>query len=247
MTFLDVITPGEKIDIHPIQQYGRGNNGSVSSTMYQSSVLDLLSGQEIEIMMPMAGTKIILQEVGCWLDLTFYTKHGLYRCQVQVTNRCKKGNLYTVTVRQRTNLLKFQRREYFRIECTAEVRFYPISQEVAAFDTTEELLNEIHGAEYQLNASYGKIVDISGGGMRFISAHELEKESCILTEFHLQNDRVDQMFHLVSQIVVSEVNSMEKNKFVNRAKFQYKNLKDREKIVQYVFEEERRMRRLGGR
>lgn len=247
MTFMDVITPGDKIDIHLVQQLGQENHGRIAARLYKSNVLDFLSNTLLEISMPMEGTKVILLDSGMRLELTFYTKRGLYQCQVLVQKRYKKDNLFILLVEQKTDLVKFQRREYFRIECSSQLRFYSLPEETAGLETTRELFEKIQEPEYQLNGSYGKMIDISGGGMRFLSSHALENRSYILAEFRLQNDRVDQTFYLVSQVVASEEKNGERGKFVNRAKFLYKDLKDREAIVRYVFEEERRIRRVESR
>ena len=59
----------------------------------------------------------------------------------------------------------------------------------------------------------------------------------------LTNDRMDETFYLVCQIVGCERHPSLDNTFSCRAKFIFKDLKDREKIVKFVFEEERRIRR----
>ena len=247
MTFSDLVILGDKIDIHLVSQLSRENSGGIAAKLYKSSVTDIFSQKEIEISMPMDGPKMVLFQDGLRIDMVFYSKRGLYRCQGLVAARYKKDNLYLLRINQKTELEKFQRREYFRIDCSLEFRIYPITEEVAALTTTPELYRTIQDPEYLLSVTYGKLLDISGGGIRFTDQYGFQVGDYVLTEFRLTNDKVDQTFYLVNQIVASDEKEDEKGVFINRAKFLYKDLKDREKIVRYVFEEERRVRRTEGR
>ena len=56
-------------------------------------------------------------------------------------------------------------------------------------------------------------------------------------------DMVNDNFYLLCKVVSSEPMQEKEEKFSNRAKFIYKDLKDRETIVRFVFEEERRIRK----
>lgn len=85
------------------------------------------------------------------------------------------------------------------------------------------------------------ICDISGGGIRFTSNQPYERGQYVLLMFRLTNETTDESFFLVSQIV--ETQKVDTDRYSVRAKFIFKDLKDREKIVRFVFEEERRIRR----
>ena len=65
----------------------------------------------------------------------------------------------------------------------------------------------------------------------------------LVVELHLSNDMVNEKFYLLCKVVSSEPMQEKEEKFSNRAKFIYKDLKDRETIVRFVFEEERRIRK----
>lgn len=243
MTFLDVVTPGDKIDIHVVQTQNGNEFEKTGTKLYKSNVMDLISNVEIEIAMPTDGAKMVLFQTGLRIEMTFYSKRGLYRCHGIVQRRYKKDNLFMLLVSERTELKKFQRREYFRINCIIDVDYYAISKEIAAAGSTGDLITASQNVEIQCTMQRGTLLDISGGGIRFSSLTKIEKDSFILTDFHLENDRVNSEFFLACQIISSERSTKEPDKYVNRAKFIYKDLKDREAIVQFVFEEERRIRR----
>lgn len=245
MNFSDLIIPGYKIDVRLAQMVNREKNGKYSDDihLYRSGVTDVLSPTEIEISMPTLGTKMVLFEVGVRLDLIFYGNGTLYHCQGIVEKRYKKEILYLLCVRQITDLEKFQRREFFRIGKYQDMKYYPISEDVAGLRTTAELYQKTLEPEYIMACSYANILDISGGGIRFSTSSDVEEDGYILTDFHLQNKKVDKKFFLVNQIIAVDKAPADPDKRIVRSKFWFKSPADRETIVQYVYEEERRMRR----
>ena len=244
MTITDVISPGDKIDIQLTYQIEKNNNGElVEINLYKSSVLDFISNSEIEIYMPSENGKVVLFQNGLRLRMLFYSKRSLYECHGIVKNRCKKDNILSLIIELKTPLEKYQRREFYRIECTIDMQYYHISEEVAKLETTEQLFSEIQDFEYIDKEHKAIIQDISGGGIRFVTDEMLDKGSYLLAVIRLTNDKIDNTFYLVCKIIASDKIEHMQNKFSNRAKFNFKEIKDRETIVRYVFEEERRIRR----
>ena len=139
--------------------------------------------------------------------------------------------------------VKFQRREFFRISYIADMKFYRVTSEIAELQTTEELFHVVHDPEVGLEACRGMVQDISGGGIRFVTDQIEEIGRYLVVELHLSNDMVNEKFYLLCKVVSSEPMQEKEEKFSNRAKFIYKDLKDRETIVRFVFEEERRIRK----
>ena len=116
-----------------------------------------------------------------------------------------------------------------------------ITEEVAALKTTELLFMESQDIKYIDHKKKAMICDISGGGVRFTGDTPLEPGQFVLLTFRLVNENTDECFYLVSQIVA--IQKEDSDRYSCRAKFIFKDLKDREKIVRFVFEEERRIRR----
>lgn len=229
------ITPGDKIDINFLHQ----NNGKT----YKSSVFDFLSDNEIEIGMPTEGGKMIMFNVGFECQLYFYTSRGLFTCEAVVTNRYKKDNFYLISVRIKTALKKFQRREFYRLECLIDFAYYKIPNEVADLETTEELFEEIANPDYIEQKKLARTNDLSGGGMRFTTMEPLAVGSKILTVIRLSNEKIDHMFYLVTDIISCDPVEKMPDLWIVRAKFEFKNIKDRDLIIRYVFEEDRMNRK----
>ena len=235
MAILDFVKPGDKIDINFLHQ----NNGKT----YKSGVFDYLSDNEIELTMPTDEGKMVMFNIGFECQFYFYTSKGLYTCEAVITNRYKRDNFYLLSAKIKTGLKKFQRREYFRFECMLDFAYYKISKEVAALPTTEDLFEEIANPEYIEHKRLARTKDLSGGGIRFSVMEPLEIGSKILIVIRLSNDRIDQMFYLVTDIIACEPEAKMQGLWVARGKFEFKNIKDRDSIIRYVFEEDRMKRK----
>ena len=235
MAISDFVKPGDKIDINFLHQ----NNGKT----YKSGVFDFLSDNEIEISMPTEAGRMVMFNVGFECQFYFYTSKGLYTCEAVITNRYKRDNFYLLSAKIKTGLKKFQRREYFRFDCMLDFTYYSISKEVAALETTEDLFEEIVNPEYIEKKRLARTVDLSGGGMKFTTMEELEVGSKILIMIRLSNDRVDQMFYLVTDIIACDPVKEMQGLWRARGKFEFKNIKDRDLIIRYVFEEDRMKRK----
>ena len=117
MRIKDVITPGDKIDIRLTHKINAEENGGETAQIYQSSVADYLSDTELEILMPTREGRVMLFQVGAEMEFTFFTRHGMYNARGTVTKRYRIDNLFLLAVQIRSELVKFQRREFFRIDC----------------------------------------------------------------------------------------------------------------------------------
>ena len=235
MAIADYVKPGDKIDINFLHQ----NNGKT----YKSSVFDFLGDNEIEIGMPTDGGRMVMFNVGFECQFYFYTSRGLYTCETVITNRYKKDNFYLISAKIKTGLKKFQRREFFRLECSIDFAYYKIPKEVAELETTEELFEEIANPDYIEQKRLARTRDLSGGGTRFATSEPLEVGSKILSVIRLSNDKIDHMFYLVTEIIACDAEEKVPDLWIVRSKFEFKNIKDRDLIIRYVFEEDRMNRK----
>lgn len=243
MRIKDVITPGDKIDIRLTHKINAEENGGETAQIYQSSVADYLSDTELEILMPTREGRVMLFQVGAEMEFTFFTRHGMYNARGTVTKRYRIDNLFLLAVQIRSELVKFQRREFFRIDCMIDIEYYKIREEVAELPTTAMLFAELLDVQYIGTSIKGTMMDISGGGLRFSSKEQLQRGDFILLVIRLTNDRMDETFYLVGEVMAGEPHPNLEDLFMNRAKFIFKDLKDREKIVRFVYDEERRIRK----
>ena len=235
MMISEVARPGDKIDITYLHQ----NNGKV----YKSSVFDFLGESVIEIGMPTEGGKMVLFQVGFECSLFFYTQRGMYICDGKVLDRYKKDGFYMMSVKITSVPKKYQRRDYYRVDCSIAFNYYKISKEVAELETTADLFEEITDPKYIPEKKVAHTMDLSGGGIRFITDEDLEVGSCILTVIRLTNGKVDQTMYLVTELIACGPMEKAPDKRIARAKFLFKDIKDRDLIVRFVFEEDRMLRK----
>ena len=232
---LEVVRLGDKIDINFLHQ----NNGKT----YKSSVCDIISDKELEITMPTDEGKIVVFQVGIECQFYFYTQKGLFTCDAVITGRARRDNFLVLMARVTSPMKKFQRRDYYRVNCLLDFSYYKITDEVAALETTEDLFEEITNPDYIVQKMLGRTRDLSGGGIRFNANEILKKGDKLLCVLHLQNDKMDHMFYLVAEVIDCNTIEQVRDKWVVRAKWIFKNNKDRDLIVRYVFEEDRKLRK----
>ena len=105
------------------------------------------------------------------------------------------------------------------------------------------MFEEISKPEYGEKKHLAMTKDLSGGGMRFTVMEKLEVGSKILIVLNLMNDKVNRTFYLVSDVIACDTVENMPNLWTARVKFEFKNIKDRDLIIRYVFEEDRMNRK----
>ena len=210
-----------------LHEANQEDNGGEIAKIYQSAVSDIFSDQELEISMPTSGGRMVLFQLERECSIVFYTKGGMYNCTAVVKKRYRKENLYLLRIVITSGLQKFQRREFFRIPYTTPLKYYEISEQPEYIDQVRE----------------GTIQNISGGGIRFVSGQWIKQNQNILLVIRLTNEYSDETFYLPGQVIATEKHPAIEEMYIHRVKFLFRDLRDREKIVRFVFEEERRIRR----
>lgn len=114
----DIIVAGQIVEIGAVKEADDNPEEGIQEMKktYRTKVFDVLSEDQLEIMMPIEKGKVILLAVDGQFDLCFYTEKGLYQCFARVLDRYKSNNIYIVVVELTSNLRKRQRREYYRLD-----------------------------------------------------------------------------------------------------------------------------------
>ena len=120
------VVPGNRLEIQAVERIKNADELE-RKKVYQTQVLDILSEDRFEIMMPMEKTKLILLPVDVEYDLYFYTSAGLYQCFARVIDRYKTDTRYILLMELTSNLRKFQRREYYRFFINSLISCMPSS------------------------------------------------------------------------------------------------------------------------
>lgn len=205
--------------------------------VYRTKVFDVLSEDQLELMMPLEKGKVILLQVDGEFDLCFYTEKGLYQCYARVLDRYKSNNVYIVVMELTSNLRKHQRREFYRFGCALNMSSRLMEKdEIAAAEQGRSYLMP------GLSMRQGVAVDISGGGLRFIADFSYEAGSYIYCSYTLHVKGQPKQYNLAGKVL--SVRELEDKPGTFEHRIQYVNLDvdEREEIIRYIFEEERRQR-----
>ena len=239
----DLLQIGNKIDICSLDKddIRRAENGKVPILASQLEAVE--DNGELIIQMPVYKGKIILLSLGSRYELIFYTRKGLYRGVCQVTDRYKEDNLFMVKVMLKSGLNKFQRREYFRLECILGMQAYELTREDALRLDGASLEQHLKDPQVIMTESSSVIVDISGGGIRFIGEKKYEEGDCLAVRTALQNENINQQLVVVVSIVTCRKAAPNMERYETRAEFLHLGSKLRETIIKYIFDEDRKIRK----
>ena len=239
----DLLQIGNKIDSCSLDKddIRRAENGKVPILASQLEAVE--DNGELIIQMPVYKGKIILLSLGSRYELIFYTRKGLYRGVCQVTDRYKEDNLFMVKVMLKSGLNKFQRREYFRLECILGMQAYELTREDALRLDGASLEQHLKDPQVIMTESSSVIVDISGGGIRFIGEKKYEEGDCLAVRTALQNENIDQQLLVVVSIVTCRKAAPNMERYEARAEFLHLGSKLRETVIKYIFDEDRKIRK----
>ena len=124
--------------------------------MLVSQIMDI-NDETIICTMPSRQGKMIVLEVGTLIEAFFYTGNYIYKSDCTVKSRGKEGNIFTVELRPETALVKFQRREFYRLKCTIDADIIPLTdEERKIFDVTGKLPDN-----FVMPEDKGIIVDVA--------------------------------------------------------------------------------------
>ena len=231
------VMPGNKVEIQAVERVKFADENE-KKRVYVSQVNDILSEERLEILMPMEKSKLILLPVNAEYDLYFYTPTGLYQCFVNVIDRYKSENQFILLLELTSNLRKFQRREYYRLGCALEMNARPLEkEEVNAVENNSTFL--VPGLPLKRSV----IVDISGGGIRFVGSYCYEPESLVYCKYSLVIDGNSKEYTLVSKVLTVRELDDRPGYYEHRAQYINIDTVEREEIIRFIFEEERKHRK----
>lgn len=234
----NVVQAGSRIEMQAAERQ-RVRRGVAYAKVYHSRVYEVLSEDTMEIVMPMEKTKIVLLPVDAEFDVMIYTNSGPYQCSLRITDRYKSNNVYLLVVELTRNLRKYQRREYYRLSCSLE-----ISTRVLQEEEQQAVENNLpYTLTPGIPLEQGTIVDISGGGVRFLSKHCYEPEDLLYLNYRLPVGEEGKLYELLGKVL--SVKELENRSDIFEHRIQYYGITRnmREEIIRYIFEEERKSRR----
>jgi c-di-GMP-binding flagellar brake protein YcgR len=210
------------------------------SQVYVTKLQAILSDEELLITMPMDGTREYAIPPGYEVNMVFYAKQGLFQCLCKVKAVLKENNVHLLLITVASNLRKIQRREYFRFSCALELA----SRELSAEERTALHQERDYSLSKEMPLRRSVIVDLSGGGMRFMSTQKYQVGSFIYCGYQLSVKGVSKQYELVGQVLDVKPKEGATHIFEHRVQFVNMPERTREEIIMIIFELERQNRTL---
>ncbi len=239
----NVVKVGDKVDIRILQHVEQAKQTGERPKVYHSKVLNILEDGQMELLAPVENGKSAQLPKGVRMEFMFFSSDEIYRCVAHIRDRYVSDQVAVLLAEPKTALEKHQRRDYYRFECAIDMHYMPITPPEAEMQDIHEL-KEHHRLHYPQDLPReGVIVDLSGGGLRFLGGQPGGNWKHLLMSFHLKNEVMDYRMEIVGDILLCQkVDVDSEEKYEYRMNFLPKDRVDREMIIKYIFEQERRSR-----
>lgn len=233
----EVLRPGERVDLEMIPAFGETEE---EKKYYITKIYEIPDDDHIDVLMPMEKTKLLLLEADTEFQAFFYGRKGIYTCGARVAERYREEQFVVASLEITSELKKQQRREYYRYSCVIGMNTRRLTdEEMVQYETTKN--SDLLGQPEDKSV----IVDISGGGIRFVTPMAYEKGDLVYCRFLLSTGEQQKIYSCVVKILNSQPVGNHTKNVEYRGEFRYLDDRKREAIIHYIFEEERRMRRRG--
>lgn len=234
-----ILKTGDKIEFRDIISAESEAEG-VKANTYVSQVFEILPSGNINVAMPISKGQLVPLSRGKRFEAFFYTSKGIYHCRCLIEDRHKTDNFYTLEISLKTDLEKYQRRQYFRLEKTIPIYYVELTEE-----DYKSILETHHFPERLKNLNMfceGTSLDISGGGMRFSGKVPVGNGKIVLVMFDVTDGEKTRKIRLPASVILSFKPPGRAGIYEHRVEFENITREYREILIRYIFEEERKQR-----
>ena len=175
----------------------------------------------ITVGVPVAKAGFIPLREGTILDVAFYDEISAYSFTSMIIDRIVTP-VPAIIVEYPTNIRRIQRRQYVRVPVVI-----PLEYRIAA----KEGLSKPYK---------GHVIDLSGGGILFKVKDNIEEKSIVFIKVNLGGTETE-----LPASIIRCVKEEEQNFYNVSAEFQDITENTRDRIIRYVFEVQREMRKKG--
>lgn len=248
----EVIQIGSKIEMYLVTKQTLSTEVK-STELYVSQFLQWVDTNIALIAVPTVKGHYVPLGIDDIYELRFITKSGLYRCRGRITKRGKTANNIAIAeVRFVSALEKYQRRQYYRMNCIMPMTYSLLTEEQKTlykdkkYSLSQEQKQNIDKKIEAQHIVFQKatVLDISGGGMRFNSSQQQESGDIVLLQPALPESIRKRIPYLFGRIISSRrIQNKTPETFDNRVEFVDISSSEQEQIITYIFKEERDKRK----
>ena len=189
-----------------------------------SQVEEITDDGELVIYSPIIYGQIVKLPMRVNYEMLFFTEKGKIMFEAETISHFKERTLEFIKIKIISEGKRMQLREFYRHECLLPVKYTLLSDDESDEAMSSEMTNE------------GIIKDLSAGGIRFLSNVEMElgdKIKCIIA----LNDEI-----FISLAKIMKRDSFPKSNFKYHYRTQFYGMPEyeKEKIIKYIFNEQRK-------
>lgn len=243
----NIISIGDRIELVHKKSAVRAK---LSDSRYASQLLDYDGIRTLKIAMPIYEGKVVPLEVNDEYELCFFTSKGMYRCLAKIMRRYRENKLFVLQMQMISQLTKFQRRQFFRLDCMLEFEYRVVSEEETALqdllltkafpDEEVRQTYEKKLKEMRQNWDDARMTDISGGGMRFQCEEELVPNTHLKAKLPLSGMSGIEFIACNATVIETITLTGGIKQYEARCQFESMDKQTQEKIIKYIFEEQKR-------
>lgn len=244
----DIVLIGDKIHIRPLDRSGKPIQ---NLQPFVSQLTEYGIDGIINIAAPIVNNQIIRLRKGVEYLLYFYSVKGLYQGRAEVIDNVRDNNIIITRVMLTSDLEKIQRRQFYRLELIHDIEYRIVSVEeeilnekLSSNDGTDTEIEEYKNRLSELDRDWEKvsITDLSGGGTRFNTNKIYNPGDKIIIRIEFVAGGTYKRLDINGAILSSTKLYNNPGAIEYRIEFKDFDRKDREELIKYIFEEERRRR-----
>lgn len=208
---------GARIDLLVVNSYDHSE--------YVSRVDNINEDGSIDVLIPISKGNIVYIKNETILKVVAASEGAIYEFKAQIVNKLF-GVVPLLRLVRVSDVHKIQRRDYFRLKSLNTIKVRKV------VDLKEKKFEEYFDA---------KMVDISGGGLAFNADIELSINDLIEVSLNLNSNSIN----LFGKIVRAEKNEDKAKKFAYGICFEKIAEVERNIIMRFIFEEQRKLAKKG--
>lgn len=213
-----LLVPGEKINLVVLNEY--------RSSQYLSKVVQLHENGTIDVLIPISKNQIIYLKNGTFLKVIVTRDTAIFEFKAKLVNKLF-GKEPLLQLERVSEVTKIQRRNYYRLKVVKAIEIRKV------INLKEKLYDEYFCAS---------LVDLSGGGIGINTIKELEENDIVEINMELNTIAVN----VFGRVVRKELHTNDnKDMYSYGIHFEKITEIDRNSIMRFIFEEQRKLAKKG--
>ena len=220
----DSIKIGDRVEIQQLIENDRPKK-------HISQVENILTGDRVVLHVPISYGQLVELSKEVLYRFVFFTEKGISRFSGHIEDRKEEDGFALIIVKISGEGEKFQRRDFFRMDCVLPMKFSLIEKE--SMDTPDNA-----------EICQGIVKDVSGGGLSFLANESLEEKDIVKLVIKMDDD----ILVAIGEILHKQYLPKSNYKYQYRSGFIGIRANEQEKIIQFIFERQKRdIRKMGRR